>query len=74
MAIENKVSGTMYVSFVVNEEGKVVMPKIERGLGFGMDEMLLKVVNTIPDFTPAEQNGRKVKIRMMLPVKFVLSN
>lgn len=72
MARENNISGTMYVSFVVNEKGKVVMPKIERGLGFGMDEMLLNVINTLPDFSPAEQNGRKVKIRMMLPVKFEL--
>lgn len=73
MARENNISGTMYVSFVVNEKGKVVMPKIERGLGFGMDEMLLNVINTLPDFSPAEQNGRKVKIRMMLPVKFELN-
>jgi protein TonB len=72
-ARENNISGTMYVSFVVNEKGKVVLSKIERGLGFGMDEMLLNVVNTLPDFTPAEQNGRKVKIRMMLPVKFELN-
>lgn len=74
MARENNIFGTMYVSFVINENGKVVMPKIERGLGFGMDEMLLNVINTLPDFKPAEQNGHKVKIRMMLPVKFVLSN
>ncbi len=72
MALENKISGTMYVSFVVNEKGKVVLPKIERGLGYGMDEMLLSVINSLPDFTPAEQNGRNVKIRMMLPVKFEL--
>lgn len=72
MANENKISGTMYISFVVNESGKVIMPKIERGLGFGMDEMLMNVIANLPDFTPAEQNGRKVKIRMMLPVKFEL--
>jgi protein TonB len=72
MASENKISGTMYISFVVSETGKVIMPKIERGLGFGMDEMLINVVANLPDFTPAEQNGRKVKIKMMLPVKFEL--
>lgn len=72
LAAEYKVTGTMYVSFVVDENGKVIMPKIERGLGYGMDEMLLSVVKSIPDFEPAEQNGQKVKIRMMLPVKFEL--
>ncbi len=72
LAAEYKITGTMYVSFVVDENGKVIMPKIERGLGYGMDEMLLSVVKSIPDFEPAEQNGQKVKIRMMLPVKFEL--
>lgn len=74
LARENNVSGTLYASFVVNENGEVVSEKIERGLGFGMDEMVLNVLQKIPNFTPAEQNGRNVSIKMNLPIRFQLRN
>lgn len=70
MAREYNVSGTIYVTFVVDENGKVINPKIERGIGYGMDEMLVSVINNLPDFTPAMQDGRNVRVKMMLPVKF----
>lgn len=72
LAKENNVSGTLYASFVVNENGEVVNEKIERGIGFGMDEMVLNVLKKIPNFTPAEQNGQNVSVKMNLPIKFQL--
>ncbi len=72
IARENNVTGTVYVSFIVNENGEVVSAKIERGIGFGMDEMVLNVIKNLPDFSPAENKGHPVKIKMMVPVKFEL--
>lgn len=72
-ALENNASGTIYVSFIVDERGEVIQPKIEKGIGFGMDEMVLNVIKNLPSFTPAEQNGRKVKIKLMVPVRFQLN-
>lgn len=70
MAKEYNASGTIYISFVVDEFGKVINPKIERGIGYGMDEMVINIIKDLPDFTPAMQNNRNVRVRMMLPVKF----
>lgn len=72
LAKEYKINGTIYVSFVVDESGNVVDTKIERGIGYGMDEMLASVIKNLPDFSPAMQNNQIVKVRLMLPVKFEL--
>lgn len=70
LAREYNVTGTIYVSFVVDEQGDVVGTKVERGIGYGMDEMLCSVINNLPKFKPAKQNDHAVKVRMMVPVKF----
>ena len=71
-AREYDIDGTVYVSFVVDENGEVQDTKVERGIGYGMDEMITNVINGLPKFKPAEQNDKKVKVRMLIPVKFKL--
>jgi protein TonB len=46
------------------------MINLERGIGYGCDEEALRVINEMPEWEPARQNGRKVPIRMILPVVF----
>ena len=40
----NNVSGVVYVSFLVSQAGKVKSPKIIRGLGFGCDKEVLRLL------------------------------
>lgn len=68
----NKAEGVVYVVFVINKEGKVENPEILRGVGHGLDEEALRVVNESPDWIPGLQSGQKVNVRMRLPVKFKL--
>ena len=44
--------GTVYVSFVINEEGKVVDSKILKDIGSGCGEAALSVVSKMPDWEP----------------------
>jgi protein TonB len=69
-ALEGGVSGKVVISFVILEDGKVGMINLERGIGYGCDEEALRVINEMPEWEPARQNGRKVPIRMILPVVF----
>lgn len=71
-AIENSVSGKVVISFVIMPNGEVEMSNIEKGIGFGCDDEALRVVKDMPSWLPAEQNGRKVPVRMFLPVVFRL--
>ncbi|MDZ4667359.1 MAG: energy transducer TonB [bacterium] len=70
LALENGVSGKVIVSFVIMPNGKVEMTQLERGIGFGCDEEALKVINEMPTWEPARQNGHKVPVRLILPMVF----
>jgi protein TonB len=69
-ALESAVTGKVVISFVILADGKVGMINLERGIGYGCDEEALRVINEMPEWEPARQNGRKVPIRMILPVVF----
>lgn len=70
-AIDDNTAGTVRVSFVVDEHGKVTRAHIIGDkLGNGLDEQALKVVNNMPAWKPGKVNGKNVKTRLELPIAF----
>ncbi|HAH39224.1 MAG TPA: energy transducer TonB, partial [Algoriphagus sp.] len=67
------VEGTVIVVFVINTDGSVQDVEILRGVGSGLDEEALRVVQNSPEWKAGEQRGRKVRTRMRLPIRFKLS-
>jgi protein TonB len=65
------VEGTVFLQFIVDEEGNVVDPIVMRGIGAGCDEEALKAIRTAK-FTPGKQRGKPVKVKFSLPVRFKL--
>jgi TonB family protein len=66
------IEGTVFLVFEVDREGKVKNPEILRGIGAGCDEEALRVIRESPDWLPGLQKGRKVNVRMRLPIRFKL--
>jgi len=58
-ALERKIEGTVNVSYEVNGNGKVLRPKVTKGLGYGCDEEAIRLVKMMK-YTKA--NNRKIKI------------
>jgi len=75
-AIDNNVSGTIHVSFVVDEKGKVVNPQVidNKNLNDGLNEETIKMFNNMPLWEPGMVKGKKVKTRMELPISFQLED
>ena len=71
-ARRNRIMGKVYVTFIINTEGHVVDAKILRGLGYGIDEEVLHVINKMPDWEPGKVNDRRVSVQYNLPVNFNL--
>ena len=70
-AIDNNTSGTIRVSFVVDERGKVQNAHvISPPLGNGLDEQALRVVSKMPSWKPGKVRGKNVKTRLELPIAF----
>jgi len=68
----NGIQGRIIVQYVVTKSGKVEQAKILRGLYPSIDAEGLRVVNSLPDWIPGEQNGKKVAVYYALPLTFKL--
>jgi periplasmic protein TonB len=73
LAVENGISGKVFVQFAVNAKGQVVDAKVLRGVDPSLDQEAIRVVMSSPKWTPPKQGGRPVKQQFTLPVVFRLS-
>jgi protein TonB len=72
MARENGITGTVYVTFVVEGNGEISDVKKLRGIGGGCDEEAMRVVKAMPAWKAGKQNGKSVRVQYNLPIKFTL--
>lgn len=72
-AIKAGLEGTVFVEFVVDEEGNVQDPEVARGVHKLLDEEALRVVKKMT-FEPGRQRNTPVKVRMTMPVTFTLKD
>lgn len=71
-ARQEGIEGTVLIAFVVNEDGSISDPYIEKGIGAGCDAEALRVIKEAPNWTPGKKKGKNVKVRMRLPINFKL--
>ena len=69
-ALDNGISGVVYVTFVVEKDGSIGGTKILRGIGGGCDEEALRVVSSMPNWTPGMQRGVPVRTQYNIPIRF----
>jgi protein TonB len=67
------IEGSVYVSFVVDADGKITDIQVIKGIGAGCDEEAKRVVGLLPPWKPGKQRGRPVRVRFTLPLKFKLN-
>ncbi len=73
MAKESSIQGTVYVTFVVEKNGKISNVKVLRGIGGGCDEAAVNAIKGMPSWKPGKQRGRAVRAQFNMPVKFILA-
>jgi len=73
-AIRAEVSGRVYVNFVVRPDGTITDVSVAKGIGYGCDEEAVRVVKSMPNWTPGKQGGRPVTVKVVLPVVFKLGS
>lgn len=72
IAMENGISGTVYVNFVVNTKGEIAQITIVRGVDASLDNEVVRALKAAPKWTPGMQRGKPVNVSMAIPVKFIL--
>ena len=68
------ISGTVFISFVVEWDGSISNVVVEKGVekGPGLDRAAALAVNNLGFFRPAQMNGKTVRYRYRVPIKFTL--
>jgi protein TonB len=71
--VRNEISGTVVIGFVVDSDGKVTQVKVLKGISPTADAAAVHAVEQLPPFTPGRQGNKPVRVRMTVPVRFILN-
>ena len=66
------ITGTVFLSFVVDEEGFVGSVKVLKGVNNEMDAEALRVLQSLPQWKPGMQNGHKVSVLQSIDIRYKL--
>ncbi len=72
MASDNNISGTVVVSFTIEKDGTMANFNVDKKLGYGTDEAAIKALKAAKRWNPGMQNGKPVKVKFNIPIKFSL--
>ena len=70
-ALKRHISGTVYVSFVVDEQGRITNAEILKGSGNGFDEEALRLIRLMPWWSPGLVAGKPVRVARTLAIPFM---
>lgn len=68
------VEGMALIGFILDATGAVTEAKVEKSVDSRLDAEALRVVESMPDWTPGVHEGKKVSVSMALPIMFKLSD
>ena len=73
IAREYNITGKVYVSYIVDEDGSVINVKIARGVDKNLDAEAVRVIRSLPKYKPGNQRGKAVKVQYTIPINFTLT-
>ena len=72
-AKENGIQGRAICQFVINKDGSIVDVVVTRSTGDStLDEEAIRVIESMPNWTPGMQRGQAVRVKYTLPITFRL--
>lgn len=74
IAQENGIQGRVICQFVVNRDGSIVDVEVVRSVDPSLDKEAIRVIKSMPAWSPGKQLGKSVRVKYTLPVNFRLQN
>jgi len=65
----NTKEGRVFVTFVVRKNGEVTDVSVLKGFDEYYDNECARIVRMMPNWVPGEQNGKKMNVQFVLPIK-----
>jgi protein TonB len=69
-AIERKIKGTVFLTFIVERDGSISNVTVIKGVDPILDNEAVKVISESPKWTPGLQRGQPVRVRFQIPMSF----
>ncbi len=69
-AKDNKIEGRVYVTFVVEKDGSITNAAVMRGIDKECDAEALRVVSSMPKWTPGQHKGEVVRTQFTIPIYY----
>lgn len=66
--IKEKISGKVFITFIVEKDGSLSNFKILREIGYGTGEETVRVLKLSPKWKPGEIKGKPVRVQYSLPI------
>lgn len=73
IAQENGVQGKVIVGFIIEKDGSISDLKVIQSVSSDLDKEAMRVIGTLPRFTPGKVNGVPVRTQMSLPITLRLN-
>ena len=71
-AVKAKITGKVFVDFVVTGKGKIKNVVVSRPVSPLLDAEAVRVISSMPDWKPGSQAGKQVAVQIKVPVEFKL--
>ncbi len=72
VALSQKIQGKVVVSFIVNKDGSIAEIKLEKSVNPYLDREALRVIRSMPRWTPGIENNKPCKTMVAVPIVFNL--
>ncbi|MCK9255464.1 MAG: TonB family protein [Bacteroidales bacterium] len=72
IAKENGIQGRVFIQFVIDATGKVTKVQVAKGVDPYLDSEAMRVVKTLPSWSPGKQRGKNVPVTYIVPINFKL--
>ncbi len=72
IAQENGIQGRVFVKFVIDKDGSVTNVEVARPFDPSLDKEAVRVVKSMPKWSPGKQRGKAVRVSYTVPINFVL--
>ena len=71
-AVKKKVEGKVFVTFVVDTDGKITDVSLMRKVFPSLDAEAIRVISAMPNWIPGKQKGQVVRVKYTVPIIFRL--
>lgn len=68
------ISGKVYVSFIIDTLGQVTNVETIKGINDEFDKEAVRVVKLLSSWEPGTIRGKKIAVKYIVPINFVMNN